>query len=187
MPPNPPKPLPPPPGIAGAGSFGSSATIASVVTRRPATEAASCSAVRTTLVGSMMPLATMSTYSSFWASKPNVSLLFSSTLPTTMEPSTPAFSAICRIGASSAFSTMLMPAWTSALSLVRRPTAFLARSSAVPPPGTMPSCTAARVALSASSTRSFFSLTSISVAPPTRITATPPASLASRSCSFSRS
>jgi len=31
----------------------------------------------------------------------------------------------------------------------------------------MPSCTAARVALSASSTRSFFSLTSISVAPPT--------------------
>jgi hypothetical protein len=33
----------------------------------------------------------------------------------------------------------------------------------------------------------FFSFTSISVAPPTRITATPPASLASRSWSFSRS
>jgi len=47
--------------------------------------------------------------------------------------------------------------------------------------------TAARVACIASSTRSFFSFTSVSVAPPTRITATPPASLAKRSCSFSRS
>src|ERR1700752_1690236 len=50
----------------------------------------------------------------------------------------------------------------------------------------MPSSTAARVALSASSTRSFLSFTSTSVAPPTRITATPPASLARRSWSFSR-
>ena len=48
--------MPPPGGIAG-GVFGSgfSATIASVVINRPATEAASCSACRTTLVGSMMP------------------------------------------------------------------------------------------------------------------------------------
>src|SRR6266699_2133023 len=56
-----------------------------------------------------------------------------------------------------------------------------------PPPGRTPSSTAARVAWSASSTRSLRSFTSTSVAPPTRITATPPASLASRSCSFSRS
>ena len=42
----------------GVCFFGSSATIASVVIRRPAIEAASCSAVRTTLVGSMMPLVT---------------------------------------------------------------------------------------------------------------------------------
>jgi hypothetical protein len=56
-----------------------------------------------------------------------------------------------------------------------------------PPPGTMPSSTAARVAWSASSTRSLRSFTSTSVAPPTLITATPPASLARRSCSFSRS
>ena len=69
-------PMPPPAGIAGAGSFGSSATIASVVMRRPATEAASCSAVRTTLAGSMMPASTMSTYSSVWASKPKVSDFF---------------------------------------------------------------------------------------------------------------
>ena len=39
----------------------------------------------------------------------------------------------------------------------------------------------------ASSTRSFFSFSSTSVAAPTLITATPPASFASRSCSFSRS
>ena len=58
MPPIPPIPPPPPPiGIAGF-SLGTSATIASVVMSRPATDAASCSAVRTTLVGSMMPLAT---------------------------------------------------------------------------------------------------------------------------------
>ena len=55
----------------------------------------------------------------------------------------------------------------------------------MPPPATMPSSTAARVALSASVTRSFFSLTSVSVAPPTRRTATPPESFASRSWSFS--
>ena len=51
----------------------------------------------------------------------------------------------------------------------------------------MPSSTAALVALSASSMRSFFSFISASVAAPTLMTATPPASLASRSCSFSRS
>jgi len=42
----------------------------------------------------------------------------------------------------------------------------------------MPSSTAALVALRASSTLSFLSLTSTSVAPPTLRTATPPASLA---------
>src|SRR6202023_2302532 len=131
MPPIPPMPPPPPPPcIGGAASFGSSATMASVVTKRAATDAASCSAVRTTLAGSMMPLATMSTYSSVCASKPKVSVLFSRILPTTIEPSTPAFSAIWRTGASSAFSTILMPACTSAFSLWMRPTAFLARRSA---------------------------------------------------------
>ena len=62
-----------------------------------------------------------------------------------------------------------------------------ARSSATPPPGTMPSSRAARVACSASSTRCFFSFISVSVAAPTLTTATPPASFASRSWSFSRS
>ena len=40
-----------------------------------------------------------------------------------------------------------MPAWTSALSLFSLATEALARSRATPPPGTMPSSTAARVAL----------------------------------------
>ena len=43
------------------------------------------------------------------------------------------------------------------------------------------------MACSASSTRCFFSFISVSVAAPTLTTATPPASFASRSCSFSRS
>ena len=65
-------PMPPPPGGIGIGalSLGFSAIIASVVIRIEATEAASWSAVRTTLVGSMMPAVTRSVYSSFWASKP---------------------------------------------------------------------------------------------------------------------
>src|ERR1700730_1685668 len=129
-------------GIAGV-SFGTSATMASAVTIRPAPEAASLSAARTTLAGSMMPLSTMSTYSSDWASKPKVSDFDSRILPTTIEPSTPEFSAICRIGASSALSTILMPACTSELALVILPTAFLARSSATAPPRTMPSSTPA--------------------------------------------
>src|SRR5262249_23870566 len=56
-------PMPPPPGIGGGGVcfFGASATMASVVTSRPATDAASCSAARTTLAGSTMPLSTRST------------------------------------------------------------------------------------------------------------------------------
>src|SRR5262249_60703759 len=48
-------PPPGPPGMARLCFFGSSATMASVVMSRPATEAAPCSAARTTLVGSMIP------------------------------------------------------------------------------------------------------------------------------------
>ena len=70
---------------------------------------------------------------------------------------------------------------------LRASSAFVQRSSATPPPGTMPSSTAALVACMASSTRAFFSFISVSVAAPTLMTATPPTSLASRSCSFSRS
>ena len=64
---------------------------------------------------------------------------------------------------------------------------FLARRKAVSPPGTIPSSTAAFVAPTASFTLSFFSLSSISVAAPTLICATPPESFAKRSCNFSLS
>src|SRR5262249_52447727 len=79
-------PMPPPGGITG-GVFlsGFSATIASVVTSRPATEAAFCNASRTTLVGSMLPAFTMSTYSRVCASKPRSGSLASSSLPTTID------------------------------------------------------------------------------------------------------
>ncbi len=65
--------------------------------------------------------------------------------------------------------------------------AGMALTKATPPPATMPSSTAARVACSASSMRDFFSFSSDSVAAPTFMTATPPESLPRRSLSFSRS
>lgn len=60
MPPMP--PMPPMSGMpaAGASSFGASATMASVVSSRDATEAAFCRAVRVTLVGSRIPISIMS-------------------------------------------------------------------------------------------------------------------------------
>ncbi len=55
-------PMPPCPWRPGifSSSFGVSATIASVVIMSPAIEAAFCKAVRATLVGSMIPILTMS-------------------------------------------------------------------------------------------------------------------------------
>src|SRR3974390_2445306 len=67
-----------------------------------------------------------------------------------------------------------MPCFWSSFVVLIRLSDSTARKSATPPPGKMPSSTAARVACVASSTRSLRSLTSTSVAPPTRITAPPP-------------
>ena len=75
---------------------------------------------------------------------------------------------------------MLIPVNSSPVA-VNLLTASRALIYADPPPGTIPSSTAALVALRASSILSFFSFSSVSVAAPTLITATPPASLASRS------
>ena len=161
----------PPPGGIGVSFFGFSATIASVVIKRPATDAASCSAVRTTLAGSMTPRATRSPYSLAWASKPQLASVASSSLPTTTAPSRPEFSAICRAGHCNALRTISTPTRWSSLVGFTLSSALIARSSATPPPGTTPSSTAARVACIASSTRSLRSLTSTSVEPPTRILA----------------
>ena len=70
IPPIPPIPPMPPPisGMAGASFLGASTMAASVVRISEATEAASISAVRTTLTGSMIPFLTISPYLSFCAS-----------------------------------------------------------------------------------------------------------------------
>jgi len=78
-----------------------------------------------------------------------------------------------------------MPTFVSKFSAFSESSCFDARSRATPPPGTIPSATAARVALSASLIRSFFSFTWTSLAPPTFRTATPRESLASLCWSFS--
>jgi len=105
-------PIPPPPGIAGAElSFGTSATIASVVTSRPATEAASCSARRTTLAGSTMPF-----YDQVdilivrGIEAESLGLRIQDLADHDRALDGRRFSAIWRIGASMALSTMLMPA-----------------------------------------------------------------------------
>src|SRR6267142_84203 len=81
---------------------------------------------------------------------------------------------------------MFTPVFSSPSALTLS-SALIAFRSVTSPPGTMPSSTPARAAESASSTRCFFSLSSTSVAAPTLMTATPPASFARRSWSFSLS
>src|SRR5882672_5026353 len=92
-------PMPPMPPWAWPPFFSStnSATIASVVSMRPATDAAFCSAVRATLVGSITPISTISPNSSVWALKPKLPL-FSSTLLSTTEGSAPELSTMMRSG-----------------------------------------------------------------------------------------
>src|SRR5690606_37141357 len=96
-----------PPGIAGACSFsGLSAMTASVVRKRPAIEAAFCSAERVTLAASMMPALVRSSYSPVAALRPSVGLSRCRTRSTTTPPSRPALMAICLSGSSSASATI---------------------------------------------------------------------------------
>jgi len=90
-------------------------------------------------------------------------------------------------GTSKDLLTISTPILSSSLSTFTSSRAFIVLSKATPPPGTIPSSTAALVADNASSILCFFSLSSTSVAAPTFITATPPASFASLSCNFSLS
>mmetsp|Transcript_21841 Transcript_21841/g.49381 ORF Transcript_21841/g.49381 Transcript_21841/m.49381 type:complete len:337 (-) Transcript_21841:795-1805(-) len=185
MPPMP--PIPPMGGPPAPSDAGLSATMASAVIMREATLDESTMAVRTTLAGSMMPVAMRSTYSPVCALKPYLGSSLLRHSPATTAPSCPAFDAMALSGARIALSTISIPSFWSMLAALPLMawSCLLAQRRALPPPGTMPSSTAARVALSASTTRSFFSCTSVSVAPPTLITATPPESLARRSWSFS--
>mmetsp|Transcript_2205 Transcript_2205/g.3760 ORF Transcript_2205/g.3760 Transcript_2205/m.3760 type:complete len:336 (-) Transcript_2205:570-1577(-) len=100
---------------------------------------------------------------------------------TTTAPSTPAFLAICMQGCLKAALIASTPTCWSMEDSCTSCSFLVALSSAVPPPGTMPSSSAALVAFRESFRRSLISLTSTSLAPPTLITATPPLSFARRS------
>ena len=166
--------MPPPAAMAAAAAppsdfSGLSAMSASVVSSRPAIDAAFCSAERVTLAGSMTPglhevleLAgeRRSSPSCPWPSRPRCTMT---------APSRPALMAIHLSGSSSALGDdrrtgRLVARQASPTTLS---TAARLRTRAVPPPATMPSSIAARVADSASSMRCFFSLSSTSVAAPT--------------------
>ena len=87
-------PIPPsaPAGIAGAGSL-MVETTDSVVSRVAETLVAFCSALLVTLTGSRIPASTISTYSSFRASKPTPTSDSRTLLMITL-PSSPAFAAM---------------------------------------------------------------------------------------------
>src|ERR1039457_4679418 len=81
--------------------------------------------------------------------------------PRTMAPSSPALMTIWRRGSSRARRTMLPPIFSSPSSFSAS-IAGMQRTRATPPPGTIPSSTAARVACMASSTRALVSFISVS-------------------------
>ena len=99
----------------------------------------------------------------------------------------PAFSTIFVIGAISESCRILTPIISSVgiSSFMRVFSRFIiALRSATPPPGTTPSFVAFFTELKASSTRSFFSLSSASVAAPQEITPTPSVKRPRRSVNF---
>ena len=106
---------PPPPAGDFFSSLGISATNASLVKSSVATLAAFCNALRTTLVGSMIPSLTISQYLPSRALNPKCASSFSSTFAATILPSSPALSQICLIGDLQARSTRLKPTNSSSL------------------------------------------------------------------------
>src|ERR1700761_5296911 len=138
-----------------------------------ATDAALTTADRVTLTGSITPSAAKSPYFNVAALNP-CPAGSSVTLWTTTEPSCPALAAIQYSGALSASENTSTPLASSPDSDLRRSvSAVRACNSADPPPATMPSSTAALAAATASSTLSLRSLSAVSVAAPTLMTATP--------------
>merc|ERR1712146_173666 len=100
-------PMPPmPPGAPAGSSLGISVTITSVVVISPETDAASSSAVRTTLSGSITPAFTMFSYTPLAALKPTILSFSSSSLPTITDPSSPAFDAMVATGLRTAVRTI---------------------------------------------------------------------------------
>ena len=165
--------------------FGAFVISASVNRTTPAIETAWERLFLTTFEGSRTPACKDLRSFHVIALNPNVGLACS-TFSSITELSKPlfdndlpegGFAGICRV-----FRADLLIAIEFDLSADR-----LARSRATPPPTTMPSSRAARVALRLSSKICFRFFISDSVGAPTLIKATPPESLALRSSSFSRS
>ena len=128
------------------------------------------------MVGSNIPESFKSSYFPELALKPLLSLLISAT---TTSPLKPAFFAICLVGSKRASLTIFIPVLKSSEDVSLK----FKRSSDIsikvcPPPETTPSSIAAFVALRESSILNFLYFISVSVAAPTLIRATPPASLA---------
>ena len=158
---------------------------ACVVSTIPAMEHEFMSPERVTFLGSITPFSIMFTNSPDMALYP-ISQSDFITFSTMTSPSTPALLAMMRHGASSAFWTISAPSFSSGSVRVSLKSSIMSErcTNAAPPPGTMPSSIAANVAFFASSMRSLRSSSSVSVAAPTLMTATPPLSLAMRSDSF---
>ena len=172
--------------IAPGWAISSSATTASVVSSSAATEAAFSSVSRVTRTGSITPLVEQ------------VAELAGQRVQAAGPRASPAPGRSPRRRRSprwwrSSTAARTAPAARGRRRSRSRPRArgrrarASARSSAVPPPGTIPSATAARVAASAPSVRWRFSLSTTSVGAPTWITASFEDSLASRSRATSRS
>ena len=128
------------------------------------------------MVGSNIPDSFKFSYSPLLALKPLLSLFISAT---TTSPLKPAFFAICLVGSKSAFVMISIPVVKSSdVSLLKLESSFDISINVCPPPETTPSSIAAFVALSESSILNFLYFISVSVAAPTLIRATPPASFA---------
>ena len=151
-----------------------------MVSRVAAADTALSKATRTTLVGSTTPASTKSSNVSVAALYPKASLPFATSEATTA-PSFPEFCAIWRIGSCKARFNILIPSFSSESCTALSSKVAAALNNATPPPGTMPSSTAAFVADKASSVLCWRAFCSTSVAAPTFITATPPESFASLS------
>ena len=166
---------PGPPGAADSGS-GISATAISVVRSIAAIDTESWRANRITFVGSNIPDLFKFSYFPVLALKPFLSLFMSAT---TTSPLKPAFFAICLVGSKSAFIIISIPVVKSSdISLRIFESSSEISINVCPPPETTPSSIAAFVALRESSILNFLYFISVSVAAPTFIRATPPASFA---------
>ena len=170
-----------------SSSAGFSTTALCVVSTSAATEAALASAALVTFTGSTTPAASRSTYSPVAALRPWLASQVADLRhdDVALEPGVVGDPAQRLDQRRCGRSPRRSPRRRSGRGRRRAPRPACTR--AAPPPAMMPSSTAARVAEMASSMRCLRSLSSTSVAAPTLMTPTPPASLASRSCSFSRS